>query len=179
MEQDKSNIYLMHVKCVLFIFFFLYYCNGFLSKTLKSIWRVLKFLQITFFSSSPFHLIMFIYHLFLPCYLYSLPVLFFLSCFPPVLSSAPFHPSLSSNSPPAPFQIPFYFPCSFTLPPIRFSFFLNAHAHTHTYDSTVSSLRSGSSGPTWPSRTWTLQPNVKQPCRSTTCGANRAGVFRL
>lgn len=40
------------------------------------------------------------------------------------------------------------------------------------------SLKSGSSGPTWLSRTWILLPSVKQPCRSTICGVNRAAVSR-
>lgn len=40
------------------------------------------------------------------------------------------------------------------------------------------SLKSGSWGPTWPSRTWIWLQNVKQPCRFTTCGGNRTALSR-
>lgn len=43
---------------------------------------------------------------------------------------------------------------------------------------TTSSLRSGSWGHIWPSRTWTWQQSEKQPCRSTTPGGTRARAFR-
>lgn len=75
------------------------------------------------------------------------------------------------------FTCPFYKPLLLFLfihTPNRLFFSL-----PHAYNSTISSLRSGSWEHIWPSRTWTWRQNAKQPCRSTTCGASRAGVFRL
>ena len=40
------------------------------------------------------------------------------------------------------------------------------------------SLRSGSYGPTWPSRTWTWPPSGTPPCSCTTCGTNPTAPSR-
>lgn len=62
----------------------------------------------------------------------------------------------------------------FLQPPVTFHIYL---CFSSSY--LFLSLRSGNWGHIWPSRTWTLQQSVKQPCRSTMFGTNRAGIFRL
>lgn len=111
--------------------------------------------------------LLFLHHLILPCPLSSLSSILFLSRF-------------------AVLQI-FYRASIFTFlhflkllahpflqPPVTFHIYL---CFSSSY--LFLSLRSGNWGHIWPSRTWTLQQSVKQPCRSTMFGTNRAGIFRL
>lgn len=115
----------------------------------------------------PCFFLLFLHHLILPCPLSSLSSILFLSCF-------------------AVLQI-FYRASIFTFlhflkllahpflqPPVTFHIYL---CFSSSY--LFLSLRSGNWGHIWPSRTWTLQQSVKQPCRSTMFGTNRAGIFRL